>query len=140
MLPNQSRTNPEQARNAKAEMDKFVMKGRELEVVFAQEKRKTPGEMIHRGDSPPRGSDRGGMGNRSNMSGAYSQGGGSLNVSASASGYNSGIDSNRSGGGRMGGHGNQDQSQDVEPNKAGSSGGIEDLKTWLKSESNDKYK
>lgn len=35
----------EQAREARDEMDRFVMKGRELEVVFAQEKRKTPDEM-----------------------------------------------------------------------------------------------
>uniref|UniRef100_A0A6V2AFZ1 RRM domain-containing protein n=1 Tax=Ditylum brightwellii TaxID=49249 RepID=A0A6V2AFZ1_9STRA len=36
---------PDQAREARDEMDKFLMKGRELEVVFAQEKRKTPNEM-----------------------------------------------------------------------------------------------
>ena len=35
----------EMAREARDEMDRFVMKGRELEVVFAQEKRKTPNEM-----------------------------------------------------------------------------------------------
>lgn len=34
-----------QAREARDEMDKFSMKGRELEVVFAQERRKTPQEM-----------------------------------------------------------------------------------------------
>jgi hypothetical protein len=87
------------------------------------------------------GSDRGGMGNRSNLSGGYSQGGGSMNVSASGGGYNSGIDSNRSGG-KMSGPGSQDF-QDVEPNSGkghGSSGGIEDLKSWLKAESGDKYK
>ena len=33
------------AREARDEMDKFLMKGRELEVVYAQEKRKTPVEM-----------------------------------------------------------------------------------------------
>ena len=33
------------AREARDEMDKFLMKGRELEVVYAQEKRKTPNEM-----------------------------------------------------------------------------------------------
>lgn len=42
----------EQARNAKEEMHRFQIKGRELEVVFAQEKRKTPGEMRIRTDSP----------------------------------------------------------------------------------------
>ncbi|KAL7440933.1 hypothetical protein ACHAXM_007610 [Skeletonema potamos] len=36
---------PEMAREARDEMDKFLMKGRELEVVYAQEKRKTPVEM-----------------------------------------------------------------------------------------------
>lgn len=43
-----------QARAAKDEMNHFLMKGRELEVVFAQEKRKTPGEMKIRTDSPER--------------------------------------------------------------------------------------
>lgn len=38
----------EQAREARNEMDKFVIKGRELEVVFAQEKRKTPTQMRDR--------------------------------------------------------------------------------------------
>jgi len=33
------------AAEARAEMDRFVIKGRELEVVFAQERRKTPNEM-----------------------------------------------------------------------------------------------
>lgn len=44
-----------QARAAKDEMNRFLMRGRELEVVFAQEKRKTPGEMKVRADSPERG-------------------------------------------------------------------------------------
>ena len=35
----------EQAKEARDEMDRFVIKGRALDVVFAQEKRKTPGEM-----------------------------------------------------------------------------------------------
>lgn len=35
----------EMAREAKDEMNKFLMKGMELEVVYAQEKRKTPNEM-----------------------------------------------------------------------------------------------
>ena len=38
-------TTPEMAREARNEMDHFVIKGRELEVVFAQERRKTPNEM-----------------------------------------------------------------------------------------------
>lgn len=33
------------AREARDEMDRFNVKGRELEVVFAQERRKTPNEM-----------------------------------------------------------------------------------------------
>jgi len=36
---------PEQAREARDEMNHFMMKGREIEVVYAQEKRKTPNEM-----------------------------------------------------------------------------------------------
>lgn len=72
--------NPEQARNAKAEMDKFVMKGRELEVVFAQEKRKTPGQMIHRGDSPPTGNER-------MYGGGGARGGGSFDRSSSFERY-----------------------------------------------------
>lgn len=35
----------DQASEAREEMNRFVMKGRELEVVFAQEKRKTPDQM-----------------------------------------------------------------------------------------------
>ena len=35
----------EMAREARDEMNKFIVKGRELEVVFAQERRKTPNEM-----------------------------------------------------------------------------------------------
>lgn len=51
----------DQAREARDEMDKFIMKGRMLEVVFAQERRKTPVEMKGRvgsqqgHDSPGRG-------------------------------------------------------------------------------------
>jgi len=41
--------NPEIAAEARDEMNRFVMKGRELEVVFAQERRKTPHEMRGRG-------------------------------------------------------------------------------------------
>jgi hypothetical protein len=33
------------AREAREEMNKFLMRGMELEVVYAQEKRKTPNEM-----------------------------------------------------------------------------------------------
>ena len=44
--------NPEMAREARAEMDRFVIKGCELEVVFAQERRKTPNEMRGRGVTP----------------------------------------------------------------------------------------
>lgn len=54
---------PEMAREARDEMDKFLMKGRELEVVYAQEKRKTPNEMRGRvvdGRSRDRGGGRGG--------------------------------------------------------------------------------
>ena len=53
----------DQARNAKDEMNRFQIRGRELEVVYAQEKRKTPGEMRVRTDSPSEGrSDMGGGG------------------------------------------------------------------------------
>ena len=37
--------NADMAREARDEMDRFVIKGRQLEVVFAQERRKTPNEM-----------------------------------------------------------------------------------------------
>ncbi len=67
---------PEMAREAKHEMNRFVIKGHEIEVVFAQERRKTPGEMRGRsseapeddkdpparGDPPNRGSERRGGG------------------------------------------------------------------------------
>ena len=67
---------PEMAREAKHEMNRFVIKGHEIEVVFAQERRKTPVEMRGRsseapeeekdaparGDPPSRGSDRRGGG------------------------------------------------------------------------------
>jgi hypothetical protein len=39
-------------------MDKFVMKGKMLEVVFAQERRKTPNEMRGRGGSNQEGQGR----------------------------------------------------------------------------------
>ena len=44
--------NPEMAREARDEMHRFRIKGRELEVVFAQERRKTPNEMRVRGGPP----------------------------------------------------------------------------------------
>lgn len=47
--------NPEMAREAREEMDRFKIKGRELEVVFAQERRKTPTEMRGRTDVGGRG-------------------------------------------------------------------------------------
>ena len=40
-------------------MNRFLLKGRELEVVFAQERRKTPNEM--RGRVVSSGSERGGF-------------------------------------------------------------------------------
>jgi FUS-interacting serine-arginine-rich protein 1 len=44
---------PEMAREAREEMDRFSIKGRQLEVVFAQERRKTPNEMRGRAGEPP---------------------------------------------------------------------------------------
>ena len=55
----------EQAKAAREEMNRFLMKGRELEVVFAQEKRKTPGEMRVRTDSPDAPNSRNGSFDRS---------------------------------------------------------------------------
>jgi len=54
--------NPDMAREARDEMDRFVIRGRELEVVFAQERRKTPNEMRGRVVSSPPGSASGGVG------------------------------------------------------------------------------
>mmetsp|Transcript_4265 Transcript_4265/g.6311 ORF Transcript_4265/g.6311 Transcript_4265/m.6311 type:complete len:353 (+) Transcript_4265:118-1176(+) len=51
----------EQAREAREEMDRFVVRGRQLEVVFAQERRKTPNEMRGRvvdGKAAKQGRDR----------------------------------------------------------------------------------
>lgn len=42
---------PEMAAEAREEMDRFKIRGRELEVLFAQERRKTPNEMRGRGGS-----------------------------------------------------------------------------------------
>ena len=60
---------PQMAAEAREEMDKFLMKGRELEVVYAQEKRKTPTEMrgrVHSSQSQPHvdGRSRNGGGGR----------------------------------------------------------------------------
>jgi len=64
---------PDQAKEARNEMDSFTMKGRVLEVVYAQERRKTPHEMRGRvvdGDSEDGGNNldhrRNGSGRRSN--------------------------------------------------------------------------
>ena len=48
---------PAMAREAREEMDRFKIKGCNLEVVFAQQKRKTPHEM--RGRGPPSDQGRG---------------------------------------------------------------------------------
>jgi RNA recognition motif-containing protein len=53
---------PEMAREARAEMDRFVIRGRQLEVVFAQERRKTPNEMRMRSTGGGRISGVGGRG------------------------------------------------------------------------------
>ena len=59
---------PAMAYEARQEMDRFVIKGREIEVVFAQERRKTPNEMRGRiGDedgSRSRDRDRDSRGSR----------------------------------------------------------------------------
>jgi len=60
---------PEQAREARDEMDRFRIKGCELEVVFAQERRKSPNEMRGRVVNQQNhggGDGRGGGGGRSN--------------------------------------------------------------------------
>ena len=72
-----------------------------------------------------------------------------MNLSAASGGYNSGIESTRSGTNPQakgpGGSGHPDSIlQDVEPSGqneklGGSSGGIQDLKDWLRQESNKKY-
>ena len=55
---------PEMAREARDEMDRFVMRGRELEVVFAQERRKSPHEMRGRVVNPTNRGRPGGGGGR----------------------------------------------------------------------------
>ncbi len=68
---------PEMAREAREEMNKFLMKGRELEVVYAQEKRKTPNEMRGRVvDGKFEQSGGGGRGRGNGSSGGGGRGGG----------------------------------------------------------------
>jgi FUS-interacting serine-arginine-rich protein 1 len=70
---------PEMAREAREEMNKFLMKGRELEVVYAQEKRKTPNEMRGRvvdGKFEQTGGGGRGRGNGSGGGGGRGGGGG----------------------------------------------------------------
>jgi RNA recognition motif-containing protein len=103
------------AREARDEMDRFVVKGRELEVVFAQERRKTPNEMRGRvvnhqnrdegggGDErPPRG--RGGSGGDRGRGG----GGGDRGRGGGGGG------GDRGGGGGGGGGGNFQRSSSFE--------------------------
>ena len=65
---------PEMAQEARDEMDRFVVRGRELEVVFAQERRKTPNEM--RGRVVPELGERGGDRGGSSVGGGSADGGG----------------------------------------------------------------
>jgi len=67
---------PEMAREARDEMDKFLMKGRELEVVYAQEKRKTAVEM--RGRVVDGGGGGGGSQRRGRGGGGGGGGGGGI--------------------------------------------------------------
>lgn len=68
---------PEMAREAREEMNKFLMKGRELEVVYAQEKRKTPNEMRGRVvDGKFEAGNGGGGGGRRGSGGGGTRGGG----------------------------------------------------------------
>jgi len=58
-------------------MDRFLLKGRELEVVFAQERRKTPNEMRGRvvsSESSPGGDRDGGGFERSSSFDRYKRG------------------------------------------------------------------
>ena len=64
------------AREARDEMDRFVIRGRELEVVFAQERRKTPNEMRGRVVSSPPGSASGGGGGSAGGGGGGGSAGG----------------------------------------------------------------
>ena len=47
-------TNIDHAHDAKDDMDRREFQGRIIEVVFAQQKRKSPGEMRNRDGPPPR--------------------------------------------------------------------------------------
>jgi FUS-interacting serine-arginine-rich protein 1 len=67
---------PEMAREAKHEMNRFVIKGHEIEVVFAQERRKTPGEMRGRSVEPPETESRAAPSSRSGDRGGGGGGGG----------------------------------------------------------------
>lgn len=63
---------PDMAREAREEMHRFRIKGSELEVVFAQERRKTPHEMrgrvVNQNNRPgDRRGDRGDRGSRENF-------------------------------------------------------------------------
>lgn len=66
------------AAEAREEMNKFLMKGRELEVVYAQEKRKTPNEMRGRvvDGKFEQGGGGGGGGGRGGRGGGNGSGGG----------------------------------------------------------------
>ena len=77
---------PEMAREARDEMDKFLMKGRELEVVYAQEKRKSPREMRGRvvdGKEVVEGKGRGGRGGGDERGRGGGGGGGDFQRSSS---------------------------------------------------------
>lgn len=60
---------PEFAREAREEMNRFRLKGHELEVVFAQERRKSAKEMRNRGQDQRGGTDGGGGGGSGNGGG-----------------------------------------------------------------------
>jgi FUS-interacting serine-arginine-rich protein 1 len=71
-------SNLREAVEAREEMDRFIMKGRELEVVFAQERRKTPDEMRSRVvnlQNHPDESSGGGGGGRRDRGGGGGSGG-----------------------------------------------------------------
>mmetsp|Transcript_41157 Transcript_41157/g.46770 ORF Transcript_41157/g.46770 Transcript_41157/m.46770 type:complete len:326 (-) Transcript_41157:975-1952(-) len=80
--------NPEMAREAKHEMDHFRIKGHAIEVVFAQERRKTPNEMrvrivdAHGNNEDPSG-DNGGDNRQDNRQDNRRDGGGGFRRSSS---------------------------------------------------------
>jgi hypothetical protein len=92
------------AREARDEMDRFVVKGRELEVVFAQERRKTPNEMRGRVvNHQNRGREEGGGGDeRPPQRGRGGSGGGDRGRGGGGGGGSSG-ERGRGGGGSGGG-------------------------------------